>query len=93
MKWGYAGTPNGGAKLSVSSDMAIKSAKLWMTTATTQDFRDSKWTSTPLTPTEKSVTAELVVPKSGFSATYAEITFTVGGRTFVQCTQIKILGK
>ena len=90
MKWEYKDA-NGGVDLFVGSDIAPKSARLFRVYAPTQDFRDSKWTSEPMNATEGGFTGHLDRPAEGYAATFGEVTYEIGGRTFTLSTQIHIL--
>ena len=89
MKWEYKAN-KGGADLVVNSTPAPKSGKLYSTTAETQDFRDSKWTARPMEAANGGVSGHLDAPAKGYAAMYGELTYEVGGKTFVLCTQIHI---
>ncbi len=92
MQWTYTSTP-GGAALTIHSDIAPQSARLFHTSAPTQDFRDSKWTSDPMTQTNgDDFTSSQDTPTEGYEAIFGEATYEIGGKTFTLSTQIKILG-
>ena len=61
--------------LSVTSDTPPKSVSAWMTTAATRDFRESKWTSQPMSATGGAYQYELPVPAVGFAAMFGEAVF------------------
>ena len=93
--WTYALKDNL-SSLTVRSDVPIKSAKLWHAHAATQDLRDAKWSSEPMSPLEASDPTHGVVgtqptPTEGYTATYAELVYTQGGKSFSLSTQIEIL--
>lgn len=90
LKWAYKEDASG-VSLTTHSDIVPVSAKLYHTTAATQDFRDSKWVSEPITLSKDSAVAHLDRPASGYEAAYAEITYEVGGKTYALTTQIHIL--
>ena len=71
--------------------MAPESARLFRVYAPTQDFRDSKWTSEPMTAAKNSFTGHLDSPATGYAATFGEVTYTIEGKTFTLSTQIRIL--
>ncbi|HLK56003.1 MAG TPA: PhoPQ-activated protein PqaA family protein, partial [Chthonomonadaceae bacterium] len=89
MKWGYKAN-KAGADLTVTSTPQPKSGKIYFTSADTQDFRDSKWTSKPMEAGKNGLTGHLDAPAKGYSAMYGELTYEVNGKTFVLCTQIHI---
>ena len=90
--WRYTKT-TAGADLSVKSDVTLVSASLWQVHSDTQDFRDSMWTSTPISADPKGFIAHISTPESGYSAVYADLTYKVADQTFHLTTQIEILGK
>ena len=92
MEWKYTDQPSG-AQLTVKSDIPAKSARLFRAYAKTKDFRDSKWSSEPMTAAEGGFSGQIAAPSEGFVATFGEATYEVGGKTFTLSTQIKILGK
>ncbi len=98
MTWKYT-NGTGGIDLKVTSDQKPKSARLFRTYARTQDFRDSKWTSEPISldESDKAVTKPFQIkthldsPAEGYAATYAEITYEIDNKPFALTTQIHIL--
>ena len=85
-----------GIDLQVISDLKPKSARLFRAYAKTQDFRDSKWTSEPITVSDISanaytVSGHLDAPTEGYATTYGEITYEIQGKAFTLTTQIHIL--
>src|SRR5207237_376470 len=61
MHWTYTQTPTG-VDLAVGSDIKPTSARLFRVYAPTQDFRDSKWTSEPMTAVGDGFTGHLDAP-------------------------------
>lgn len=92
LKWDYA-EEGDGIDLKIASDIAPESARLFRAHSATKDFRDSKWTSEPMTSNGGSFTGHLANPTEGYTATFGEATYTIGGRTFTLSTQIRILGE
>ncbi len=95
MDWKYRATPQG-VELTVHSDRAPKSARLFHVAATTQDFRDAKWTSDEISSRtgsgEKATfTAAFPKPGAGYAATFAEVSYEIDGKPFTLSTQIHIL--
>ena len=93
--WKYALKDNV-STLTVQSDLPIKSAKLWHAHAATQDLRDSKWSYEPMQPRDTadpthSLVGSQAVPTEGYTATYAELTYALDGKSFSLTTQIQIL--
>ncbi|HLK60748.1 MAG TPA: PhoPQ-activated protein PqaA family protein [Chthonomonadaceae bacterium] len=88
--WHYVKTASG-ADLTVKSDLPLVAASLWQVHADTQDFRDSRWTSEPISADPKGFTTHIPAPTQGYAAVYADLTYTVGDQTFHLTTQIEIL--
>ncbi len=93
--WEYS-TKNATSILTVRSDKPLKSAKLWHAHAPTQDLRDAKWTSEPMEPLNPTGPTTAFIghqplPAEGYTATYAELAYSQGGKPFSLTTQIKIL--
>lgn len=104
MTWKYAGAfqdvpPKSGTALAVTSNMKPISARLFRVYAKTQDFRDSKWTSEPMTIEEGSAAeagqyktrGNLDTPAEGYAAMYGELTYEIDGKPFALTTQIRIV--
>ncbi|QEH34692.1 PhoPQ-activated pathogenicity-related protein [Aquisphaera giovannonii] len=64
------------ARLSIESSPAPKSVRLWGATSPNRDFRESRWTPTPLTPST-TITAPLPKPSTGSAAYFADLEFEV----------------
>ncbi len=92
LKWKYQDSP-GGTKLSLESNVAPESARLFRCTAPTLDFRDSKWASTELKVDGRKLVAESQAPESGCAAVFVEATFKTNDQEFTLSTQLRILGK
>lgn len=94
MIWKFRNTADGGA-LTVVSDPAPVSARLFRAEAKTQDFRESRWTSveaagnTGVLP--NSVQMPFRRPSTGYAATFAELTYEIDGKTFTLSTQLQIV--
>ncbi|HET6385972.1 MAG TPA: PhoPQ-activated protein PqaA family protein [Armatimonadota bacterium] len=87
MRWTWTG-----ATLRLTSNPPPISARLFHTTAPTQDFRDSHWTSDPATIADSGFTASAPIPAHGFGAAFGEATYNLDGHSFTLSTQIRILG-
>lgn len=84
------------SSLTVSSPTPLKAAKLWHAHAATQDLRDAKWSSEPMTSlgaigSDTTFVGTQPIPTEGYTATYAELTYTQNGKPFSLTTQIRIL--
>jgi PhoPQ-activated pathogenicity-related protein len=92
LSWTYTDTPNGAA-LTLNSNITPKSARLFSATAPKTDFRDSKWTSEPITLQDGRWTTTYTRPADANAAIFGEATYEIDGKTFTLSTQIKILRK
>ena len=103
MTWQYTDLPQNvlpksGESLTVTGDKKPKSARLFRAYAKTQDFRDAKWTSEPMTVKDTATavgqyetSGSLDAPTEGYAAMYGELTYEVDGKPFALTTQIHIL--
>lgn len=90
MHWVYRSKP-GETELTITSDIQPISARLFRAASATKDFRDSKWTSEPMTRAGKGFSGVIANPTSGNLAIFGEATYKIGGQTFNLSTQIRIL--
>ncbi|MDG3006910.1 PhoPQ-activated pathogenicity-related family protein [Paludisphaera mucosa] len=67
--------------LKVSADPPPKSARLWSAESKNRDFRESKWTSSPLEP-GAIVSAVVTAPESGGKAVFADLEYEVDGLSY-----------
>jgi len=67
--------------LKISADPPPKSARLWTAEAAERDFRESKWTSTPLEP-GAIVSALATAPESGGKAIFADLEYELDGLSY-----------
>lgn len=80
-----------GAAIYIWTDRACKSARLFLAESATTDFRKSKWTSTEITDVKNPMTVHTPNPKTGYAATYVELTYEQDGKPFTLSTQLRIL--
>ncbi|MFO0892183.1 MAG: PhoPQ-activated protein PqaA family protein [Isosphaeraceae bacterium] len=78
LSWALSGSSPGTRTLKVEADPAPLSARLWTTTSSSRDFRESRWTSAPL-QVGTCLTAELQPPASGQLAAFAELEYETDG--------------
>ncbi len=78
LSWKVSNPGSEKCTLKVEADPAPRSARLWTTTSPTRDFRESKWTSSPL-EAGSTITAELHPPETGQLAAFAELEYEVDG--------------
>lgn len=88
--WRYAPIENG-EKLSIHAPTA-SDGLLWKAVSATQDFRKSKWSSTPLQKSGDGFNAEFMRPTSGYTAVYAQINLKTDGGVMPVTTEVCILG-
>lgn len=91
LAWTYRELPGGGVSLELTADAKIESARLWKASASTMDFRDSRWSEEPMKASEGKFEAEISKPGEGNQAVFGEATFDLGGAKFTLSTQIRIL--
>ncbi len=83
---------DGAPRLTVTSDVQPKGARLWLAASATHDFRKSKWQEKPATITKESVAGSIAAPKEGFVAFYAELEFEIDGIAYTLSPQIRVVG-
>ena len=78
VSWTTESPASGDGRLIIHADPAPRSARLWTATAPSRDFRDSKWTDSPL-ECGTTLTADLVKPASGYGAAFADLEYQIDG--------------
>lgn len=81
LEWKLEPASKGQYMLKVNADPAPKSARLWTAESANRDFRESKWTSTPLEP-GAIVSALVTAPETGGKAVYADLEYELDGLPF-----------
>jgi PhoPQ-activated pathogenicity-related protein len=77
-------------RLTITTNSEPTAVKLWYATSATKDFRQAKWTSSPLKGTTKSFVGEIAKPDAGHSALFGEVQFQMPtGTTYSLSTQLK----
>ncbi len=93
LSWKHDDAPDGGLRLSVKADPPPKEARLWVATAETRDFRDSRWESRTLEVAEGGeIVAALPRPEKGYVAYYADLGYEVEDLPQWLCTQLRVAG-
>jgi PhoPQ-activated pathogenicity-related protein len=77
--------------LKIDGGPTVKKVRMWEATSETRDFRKSPWKETDLKLDENCTTLDLLAPKSGYRALFAECEYELGTLKFTLSTQIKIL--
>jgi PhoPQ-activated pathogenicity-related protein len=88
--WSYTESTSG-VDLHFGSDLKPVSARLFRAYAPTTDFRDSKWTSEEVRPSENGFTARFASPQEGYAAIFGEATYDLDRRSFTLSTPIRIV--
>lgn len=85
---------NGGMlRLSVTSDVPPKGARLWVVEAPTKDFRKMTWAEWAAKVERGTVVGEVPSPGKGYLAFFAELDFADGDLRYSLSTQIRVAGK
>lgn len=75
----------------MTSSLPPVKARIWRATSDSRDFRESRWTSEPLTRAdEHTQTAQLARPKSGHLAYFGEMEFSESGLPYSLTTLVEI---
>jgi PhoPQ-activated pathogenicity-related protein len=81
VSWTTESLASGDGRLMIHADPAPRSARLWTASAPSRDFRDSKWTASPL-ECGTTLTAGLVKPALGFGAAFADLEYQIDGVSY-----------
>ncbi|MBL4883992.1 MAG: hypothetical protein JKY95_05595 [Planctomycetaceae bacterium] len=87
MQWKHT-QPNGQLQLSVSATPKPTAVKLWSAKSDSGDFREVKWTSSPMARNGKGHQGAIPKPAQGHAAIYAEVQFVIQGLKYSLATQI-----
>ncbi len=87
LSWTHGDASDGSLTLSVTSEPKPKSAQVWVARSETKDFRDARWTASPLTPDDWK--ARIARPESGSIALFADLTYEIDGMEYHLSTQIR----
>lgn len=80
-----------GLSLAVKADLLPASARAWIATSDTRDFRRSKWESTPMQTKDDAFVHDLLRPAAGYAAMFGEAKFLLDGKPVYLCTNVKII--
>ena len=78
--------------LRVASDIKPQEVRVWTTSSTTRDFRDSKWESHSAAVEKDAYTFDMPHPASGFAALFGEAVYASDGMPLFLSTNVKIVG-
>lgn len=92
MSWQFRTNSPGEAVLEVKLDRPAKAFRLWTANSTDRDFRDDKWSSTPLDPVSSmAVVAKVQTPETGFRAYLVEAELTApDGEEYKLSTEARV---
>lgn len=79
-------------RLSVDSDIAPKTARLWVAEAPTRDFRKATWKEQNLDLKKNAVVAEVTAPEKGCRVFLVEYEFAMDKLSHHLSTQLRIVG-
>ena len=91
LSWEYT-SGDGHVSLAVSADVKPSRVRVWTTSASTRDFRESKWTATDAAASGDRFTHQLATPASGLAAMLGEAVFHEGtDNEFSLSTSVQIV--
>jgi PhoPQ-activated pathogenicity-related protein len=79
-------------RIAVTADPMPKTARVWVATNPTRDFRKAKWTEKEVKLTKDQVTGEVTMPKDGCLAFYVETDYEIDGIAYHLCTPLRLVG-
>jgi PhoPQ-activated pathogenicity-related protein len=88
LAWSYA-VEGGAVTLKGTSSVPPKEMNLWSAHAETKDFRQSEWTSVPMTGSDGAFTGTLEIPEGRHVALFGELKYEFNGITYSLCTLVK----
>lgn len=90
LTWSFA-DDDGGATLSIQSDVPPAKCRIWKSTSATRDFRDSRWVKSELECVEGSYSYHLSIPDAGSAAFFGEVVFDRQSLPLYLSTNVRIL--
>jgi PhoPQ-activated pathogenicity-related protein len=84
---------NGKLHLRLKSDTQPHRVQVWTANSDTRDFRDSQFTSHPMSADGDAHLYELAIPESGYAALLGEAVFNGQSVPFQLSTNVRIVGK
>ncbi|MBX9787655.1 MAG: PhoPQ-activated pathogenicity-related family protein [Pirellulales bacterium] len=91
LKWDYDSSDEK-TTLTMTSDVSPQKVQVWLATAPTKDFRESKWVSQDVAAADGRFVHELTVPSVGYAAIIGEAVYRVDGPPFYLSTNVRIVG-
>ena len=92
LSWTHSDAAEGRLSLEIRSDPAPRSARLWLATAPTRDFRAARWTSHPLPTGGPSIVGEVARPDQGYVAFLGDLEYEIDAMPYYLSTQIRQAG-
>ena len=80
-------------RVTVEASPMPKTARVWVATSKTRDFRESKWEERKVTIDKDRIVGEVARPTEGYLAFYAALDYEIEGLKQTLCTQIRVVGK
>ena len=91
LKWDYDSSDEK-TTLSITSDQTPQKVQVWLATAPTKDFRESKWVAQDVPAAEGKYVYNLAVPSVGYAAVIGEAVYKIDGPPFYLSTNVRIVG-
>jgi PhoPQ-activated pathogenicity-related protein len=79
-------------RLEITSSPAPKSARLWVATAPTRDFRKAQWNSTQLPLGEATIVGDVARPETGYIALLGDLEYEIDTIRYHLSTQVRQAG-
>ena len=92
LTWSHRDAEDGRLRLEITSSPTPKSAKLWIASAPTRDFRKAHWESTPLPLDGTTIVGEVGRPESGYIALLGDLEYEIDGVAYHLSTQVRQAG-
>ncbi len=87
LKWEHS-KENGQLMLNICATPKPRAVRLWSATSENGDFREVKWSSTPMKQSGENYCGKVPVPAQGNAALYGEVQFAIDGLKYSLTTQI-----
>ena len=91
LKWDFD-TSDEKTTLTITSDQTPQKVQVWLVTAPTKDFRESKWVSQEVPASDGKYVYDLAVPSVGYAAVIGEAVYKADGPPFYLSTNVRIVG-
>jgi hypothetical protein len=93
LTWENSNGKDGRLCLSIQSSVQPKSARVWIATSDTRDFRKSRWKGQPVDiDADGKLAACLVAPPAkGYLAYYGDVEYDLDGMVWSLSTQVRVV--